>query len=94
MPASLLPLFELRQTRTVRGITQGAQRVAELSLDDVRVTAGNREQAYLEMEVELKPHGTEDDLAAIVECLRDEWQLKPEPLSKFERALAFLETLS
>jgi inorganic triphosphatase YgiF len=93
-PAPLLPLFELRQTRTVRGITQGALRVAELSLDDVRMTAGNREQVYLEMEVELKPHGTEDDLSAIVACLRDEWQLKPEPLSKFERALAFLETLS
>jgi inorganic triphosphatase YgiF len=93
-PAPLLPLFELRQTRTARGITQGARRVAELSLDDVRMTAGNREQVYLEMEVELKPHGTEDDLSAIVACLRDEWQLKSEPLSKFGRALAFLETLS
>ena len=92
--APILPLFELRQTRTVRLITQGERRVAELSLDDVRVTAGNREQVYLEMEVELKSHGTEDDLSIIVACLRDEWQLKSEPLSKFERALAFLETLS
>jgi len=57
----------------------------------VHVKAGNREQAYLEVEVELKPQGTEDDLASIVTCLRDEWKLKPEPLSKFERALA-LET--
>jgi inorganic triphosphatase YgiF len=93
-PAPLLPLFELQQLRTVRLITQDERLVAELSLDDVRVTAGNREQVYLEMEVELKPHGTEDDLSAIVACLRDEWQLKSEPLSKFERALAFLETLS
>jgi len=93
-PAPLLPLFELRQTRTVRLVTLGARQVAELSLDDVRVTAGNREQVYLEIEVELKPHGTEDDLSVIVACLRDEWQLKPEPLSKFERALAFWETLS
>ena len=92
-PAPLLPLFELQQTRTVRLMTQGERRVAELSLDDVHVKAGNREQAYLEMEVELKPQGTEDDLSAIVACLRDEWKLKPEPLSKFERALA-LETLS
>jgi inorganic triphosphatase YgiF len=93
-PAPLLPLFELQQARTVRLVTLGERRVAELSLDDVCVIAGSREQVYLEMEVELKPQGTEDDLAAIVACLRNEWQLKPEPLSKFERALAFLGTPS
>jgi inorganic triphosphatase YgiF len=93
-PAPLLPLFELQQARTVRLATLGERRVAELSLDDVCVIAGSREQVYLEMEVELRPQGTEDDLSAIVACLRDEWQLEPEPLSKFERALAFLGTLS
>jgi len=92
-PAPLLPLFELQQTRTVRLMTRDERRIAELSLDDVHVKAGNREQAYLELEVELKSQGTENDLSAIVACLRDEWKLKPEPLSKFERALA-LETLS
>ncbi len=92
--APILPLFELRQTRTVRLITQGERPVAELSLDDVHVIVGNREHVYLEMEVELKSHGTEDDLSVIVDRLRDEWTLRPEPLSKFERALAFLETLS
>jgi len=91
--APLLPLFELQQLRTVRLMTQGERPVAELSLDDVQVKAGNREQVYLEMEVELKSQGIEDDLSIIVACLRDEWQLKPEPLSKFERALT-LETLS
>ena len=91
--APLLPLFELQQFRTVRLMTQGERPVAELSLDDVQVKAGNREQVYLEMEVELKSQGIEDDLSIIVACLRDEWQLKPEPLSKFERALT-LETLS
>lgn len=91
--APILPLFELQQTRTVRLITQAERLVAELSLDDVHVMAVNREQVYLEMEVELKSHGTEDDLSILVACLRDEWTLRPEPLSKFERALAFLETL-
>jgi len=92
-PAPLLPLFELQQTRTVRRMTRDERLVAELSLDDVHVKAGNREQAYLEAEVELKSYGTEDDLSGIVACLRDEWKLKPESLSKFERALA-LETSS
>jgi CHAD domain-containing protein len=92
--ASLLPLFELQQARTVRLVTGGGhlggeRRVAEWSLDDVHVFAGGREQAYFELEVELAPEGTEDDLAAIVACLQDEWGLVPEPRSKFERALEF-----
>jgi inorganic triphosphatase YgiF len=87
--ALLLPLFELQQTRTVRRVSQDERWVAELSLDDVYVKTGHRDQAYLEVEVELKSQGNEDDLSVIVACLRDEWKLRPEPLSKFERALAF-----
>jgi CHAD domain-containing protein len=92
--ASLLPLFELQQARTVRPVTGGGhlggeRRVAEWSLDDVHVFAGDREQAYFELEVELAPEGTEEDMAAIVACLQDEWGLAPEPRSKFERALEF-----
>jgi len=89
-PAPLFPLFELQQTRTVRRVTRDERWVAELSLDDVYVKAGNREQAYLEVEVELKSQGKEDDLSVIVACLRDEWKLKPEPLSKFERAMTLI----
>jgi len=93
--AALIPLFDLQQTRVVRLVSQPVgqdeQLVAELSLDDVSLTAGGREQAYFELEVELAPQGSEDDLAAIVTCLRDEWGLEPEPRSKFERALSFLE---
>ena len=93
--AALIPLFDLQQTRIVRlvsqPVSQDEQLVAELSLDDVHLTAGGREQAYFELEVELSPQGSEDDLAVIVACLQDEWGLDPEPRSKFERALAFLE---
>ncbi|MCP4544559.1 MAG: CHAD domain-containing protein [Chloroflexi bacterium] len=89
--APLIPLFDLKQTRIVRQINQGERLVAELSLDDVHLAAGDREQAYFELEVELSPQGTEDELVAIVTCLQDDWDLEPEHLSKFERALAFLE---
>ena len=88
--ASLLPLFTLEQTRTARLMSRDERAVAELSLDDVHLIVGGREQAYLELEVELQPHGTEDDLAAIVTCLQDEWDLEAEPRSKFERGMAFL----
>ncbi len=89
--APLTPLFSLQQTRVIRMVSQGERLVAELSLDDVHLTAGDTEQAYSELEVELAPQGTEDDLAVIVTCLQDEWDLEPEPRSKFERALDFLE---
>ena len=86
----LARLFELGQTRAVRRVSLGDRPVAELSLDDVRLTLGNREQTYAVVEVELAPQGTEDDLAALVTSLQDEWGLEPDPRSKFERGLAFL----
>jgi inorganic triphosphatase YgiF len=88
--ATLTPLFELQQARIVRGVLEGDRRVAEWSLDKVHVLAEGQEQMYFELEVELTPQGTEDDLAAIVTCLQDEWGLEPEPRSKFERALALV----
>jgi CHAD domain-containing protein len=83
-------LFELSQTRHTRPIRRGDQLIAELSLDTVQLRSGEQSLPYLEVEVELLPGGTEDDLAPIVACLRDEWQVQPESRSKFERALQFL----
>ena len=87
----LTSLFELHQARNQRLVSQGQRVVAEWSLDDVRVVTQGREQTYVELEVELAPQGTEDDLAAIAASLQDEWGLTPEPRSKFERALALAE---
>jgi CHAD domain-containing protein len=89
--APLTALFNLHQTRILRMMSQGQQIVAQLSLDEVHLSVAGRDQAYFELEAELAPPGNEDDLAAIVAHLQDEWGLKPEPRSKFERALAFLE---
>ena len=83
----LSPLFDLHQTRTVRQVNREDQPIAELSLDDVRVAIGQQEQAYFELEVELRPAGAEEELAVIAASLQDEWGLQPEPRSKFERAL-------
>jgi len=88
---ALTPLFTLQQTRFVRRVTQAGRQVAELSLDEVHLASGDRELTFLELEVELAAQGLEDDLAIMANCLQDEWGLSPEPRSKFERALAFLE---
>ena len=90
--APLLPLFDLQQERFERLMGQDEHPIAELSLDSVHLAASGREWSFFELEVELTPQGTEEDLAAIVACLQGEWKLEPETRSKFERALAFLET--
>jgi CHAD domain-containing protein len=89
--APLGPLVELYQTREVRTLAQGERTVAQLSLDKVIFTAGERRRTALELEIELVEEGNEDDLATLTSCLRMEWALSPEPRSKFERALSFLE---
>lgn len=52
---------------------------------------GGATDAYLELEVELLPGGSEADLAQVAaELMGDEWNLSPAPESKFHRALARL----
>jgi CHAD domain-containing protein len=92
--ARLIPLVELRQTRTVRPMRKDRRLVAELSLDEVHLIVQGQEQVYFEVEAELTPRGTESDLSEIAAHLQEQWGLAPEPRSKFERALEALgETL-
>ncbi len=90
--ATLQPLFDLHQRRLRADLCDGAQRVAQLSLDRVRVElTGLRRPgrtAYYELEVELTADGREADLAAVVAELTDRWALPAESRSKFERGLA------
>jgi inorganic triphosphatase YgiF len=87
--AALTPLFDQWQTRVVRMVQQDDRIVAEFSADRVELSRGERRALYFEMEVELKESGTDDDLNTIAACLTDEWGLRSEARSKFERALAF-----
>ena len=89
----LLPQFELQQTQIIRLLKQDEKPVAELSLDKVSLITDDREQVYLELEVKLLPQTPEESLMTIVGCLQDDWHLKPEPLSRFERALELLNVL-
>jgi CHAD domain-containing protein len=90
--APLIAMLELRQDRTKRLVGDEESPIAELCLDVVRLgasdgAAGHDEKVYFEVEVELKESGSEDDLAAIVAEMQATWALKPEPRSKFQRAL-------
>jgi CHAD domain-containing protein len=84
----LQPLLHLEQRRIVREVLYAQRLVAELSLD----TVTSYDQVYHELEIELKGAGTEYDLTAILDRLKQMPGLRPEPRSKFERALAVLNS--
>lgn len=85
----LTELFAVGQTRHTRNVYLADRRVAELSLDEVQYCAGDKRVESLELEIELKQTGTLDDLHALMDAL-SEYDLQPEPRSKFERGLALL----
>jgi CHAD domain-containing protein len=89
--APLQTLFELRQTRAKRDVLKDESVIAEWSMDDVRVRAGNHHLKFAELEIELLPQGTTEDLANLAARVQDKWSLTPEGKSKFERALAFVD---
>jgi len=84
-----------RQRRAVQVSKQGkAATLAELALDHVRlsapVTHGRPADVYDEIEIELKPGGTTEDLFNFAELLRTRFALTPAKGSKFRRGLALL----
>jgi inorganic triphosphatase YgiF len=89
--ASSQPLRDLvtvDQTRTISYLYQGERRVAEMSLDEVAMQTPDEPVRAYELEVEMLPDGDISDLRIISRVLTEEYGLAPQPLSKFERALA------
>lgn len=85
-------LFDLEQVRHRRlAYAAGERLAAELSLDQVTITTAAGEVVSYELEVELRLEGTPDDLSALAAGLA-EYGLAPQPLSKYARALALLDT--
>ncbi len=90
--APLETLVTLSQTRSVRLLYAGERLIAELSLDRVVIALGSSraEHIDLEVEAEAKGDGGVDEIRALAEWFESELCLTPQPLSKFERALALL----
>jgi CHAD domain-containing protein len=90
----LVPLFEIEQTRHSRSLCDGDRAIAELNLDHVHLCQeGIVAASFLELEAELLPAGTEDDLARLVSDLESTWGLTPENRSKFERGLSLFQSI-
>jgi CHAD domain-containing protein len=84
----LVELITLRQRRTTRDVVRSDHRVAVLSLDEIEFVDGATAR---ELEIELGPEGHDADLREL-EKLLEPYGLRPEPRSKFERALALSES--
>jgi CHAD domain-containing protein len=90
---SMRDLVTVDQVRTVSYLYDGERAVAELSIDDVDFHPASPsepdEPAHktYELEAELLPDGTLDDLHTLVQIFSEEYGLDPQPKSKFERAL-------
>ncbi len=84
----LVLLFDIEQTRHKRCLHQGNRPVAEVSLDQVRLSRrGTVAASFSELEAELLPAGTEHDLERLSGELQERWGLAPEARSKFDQAL-------
>lgn len=83
-------LFVIRQQRQVRPVLREQDTIAEWSLDDVTIDSGGDTRHYHELELELKPGGTDADLRHMTDFLGLVDGLTPQLESKFERAARML----
>lgn len=84
-------LLTVTQLRTICPLHKAERPVVELSLDEVRFDAG---VPCFELELELLPEGTEEELEQIAGSFKTRWDLTPVSTSKFERGLAWKERLA
>ena len=89
--SELVPLFKVSHIMNVRNVFDMERHVAELNLDDVLITAWEKKQEYLEIEVEMLSDGNKKDLEKLMSVLTNEYGLFPDPSSKFERVLQLME---
>src|SRR5439155_15216293 len=82
---------ERHKRRLISGEGESAREAAEMSLDVVSLPRNGHQQVIFELEIELLPAGTRDDLRAVGEALGG-FQLAPQPESKFARALAIVDS--
>ncbi|MFN8498214.1 MAG: CHAD domain-containing protein [Anaerolineae bacterium] len=80
-------LFSVRQARQVRTVYRNETVVAEWSLDQATITAGERTEPLRELEIELVQFGTPHDLNALAAAVSALPGVTAEPMSKFERGM-------
>ncbi len=83
----LREMFTVRQTRLVRLVYRDHVVIAEWSLDQGEIAAGNHAAPLRELEVELVESGTPHDLRVLTAAISHLPGVAPQPMSKFERGM-------
>lgn len=81
--ALLVPQFVVTVSRTIRVVSEGEARI-EIALDDGEVAAGERREAFLELELELLS-GPAAALHSLADRLQAKVALMPNTVTKAER---------
>ncbi len=89
--APLQPVLTIETLRRTMRVWHGSRCVADMALDEGVIYAGGREHLFHELEIELLPEGTRNDLDELGALLRQQFNLHPDNLSKLARALALLD---
>jgi inorganic triphosphatase YgiF len=89
--AELLPMLSMETKRRRITAVRNHQELAELCLDEGHISAGERSLPFRELEIELLPAGTEDNLQELITLLKEHFVLVPENRSKLEQGLALIE---
>lgn len=89
---NLIRLFDIYQRRIKRLVLDNGVPKAEVSLDRVKIKTDSSELELFELEIEVLGSGTEKELYNIIEQIKSRWNLYPEPLSKFEHGMAFVNS--
>jgi triphosphatase len=87
----LAPLVEMDVHRVTWNILRENHVIAELALDEGSIRAGGKTSPIHELEIELKQHGTREDLDALDQIFSRQLSIQPESRSKLERGLALLQ---
>jgi triphosphatase len=88
---AIFPLMTIRTRRQYSYALLANTQVAEISLDEGVIRAGERAIGFRELEVELLPLGTRADLDALIDQLRARFALIPESRGKKKRGLELLD---
>jgi triphosphatase len=88
--APIFPLMIIRTCRQYSYAILGDVQVAEISLDEGVIMAGERALGFREMEVELLAEGTRANLDSLIDHLQARFVLTPELRGKKKRGLALL----
>lgn len=86
--ADLEAVLALYRIEECRQVSAGGRRVAELKQDVVRQSVANGQEEFLDLIVRLQEDGTEEELTALIESLRRDFDVLPQPVSRYQRGVA------